>query len=645
MRAAPVLWLAACIDYSPAGKPGDPEVIGRDTSRPDAEETGGDTDDTASSREEVCDGLDNDGDGLTDEEFPDIDVDAVADCVDTTCVVALDGDEELSEAHWCERSVTAAVDPWNVELLWELDISATCFNIVAADLFADGTVELVCAETITGRLQLIDGRTGRRFATIDGVADYTGIAIADLDGDGRMNILVYNTTGAIVAYEPDGGILWTGPVVLREVGYEVDPIEVVDLDEDGRPEIVGQYAILRSDGTLFTPVGADEPDDLNHTDIAAADLDGDGNVDILSEWARFQSDGAMVWEYVPPDHGRWSSIPLLVQADGDDDAEVVWAGDNFFAVVESDGGIVEEHAGDMYASFPCAGDMDGDGDMDLLVVGTTGTRAWSLPSTQLWVGPYVDLTEISVGCTTFDSDLDGRKEVVYGDGEALYVLDGTTGTVLYQHDRVSPTADDRVLVVDLDGDDSVEIVASTFGGGYGPMLRAYGNVNRDWPPGTQMWPSATWSGTSLLPDGRVPRTPHKPWLTTKVWRGQPEVPIFGSDLRPAIGDTCVASCEADGEVRMAVRLENLGPDEVEAGVPVAVYGLDGTGERVLLTVLTSAQWLDDGRAGASWEVVTTTAQAARGLVIVAGDDGTGSVHADDCGGDNNTVEWALTECP
>lgn len=299
----------------------------------------------------------------------------------------------------------------------------------------------------------------------------------------------------------------------------------------------------------------------------------------------------------------------------------------------------------MYASFPCAGDMDGDGDMDLLVVGTTGTRAWSLPSTQLWVGPYVDLTEISVGCTTFDFDLDGRKEVVYGDGEALYVLDGTTGTVLYQHDRVSPTADDRVLVVDLDGDDSVEIVASTFGGGYGPMLRAYGNVNRDWPPGTQMWPSATWSGTSLLPDGRVPRTPHKPWLTTKVWRGQPEVPIFGSDLRPAIGDTCVASCEADGEVRMAVRLENLGPDEVEAGVPVAVYGLDGTGERVLLTVLTSAQWLDDGRAGASWEVVTTTAQAARGLVIVAGDDGTGSVHADDCGGDNNTVEWALTECP
>ena len=35
---------------------------------------------------EICDGVDNDGDGLIDEGFPDTDGDGIADCVDTeTC--------------------------------------------------------------------------------------------------------------------------------------------------------------------------------------------------------------------------------------------------------------------------------------------------------------------------------------------------------------------------------------------------------------------------------------------------------------------------------------------------------------------------------------------------------------------------------
>ena len=646
MRAAPVLWLAACIDYSPAGKPGDPEVIGRDTSRPDAAETGGDTDDTASSPEEVCDGLDNDGDGLVDEGAADVDGDGLGDCVDTTCTVAREREERVEEPTTCERSVDPPTAPWDVELLWEAVADTHCLSIVAADLQLDGTTEIVCAETVDSALRVLDGPTGTLIWRAPVAAQWTGIALADLDGGGQLEIVSYSPTGSVIALGADGTLQWESPVVVPALRPDIIPLEVSALGGAGSPGIFGPYAILRGgDGSLVAGVPADPRGAVTHEEVAVADLDGDAAPDFVSKLTRRALDGSSLWEYVPSSEGDYTSIPLVVQADADDDGEVVLVTDNSFALFEPDGTMLVEQAGGMYASIPCAGDMDGDGDMDLLVMGAAGSRAWSLPRTPIWQGPYMDVSEASVGCTTFDFDLDGAKEVIYGDGAALYILDGSTGAVLYQHDRFSATYDDRVLIVDLDGDGSVEIVSSTWSGGTGPSLRAYGNVNRDWPPGTQMWPSATWSGTSLLPDGRVPRTPHKPWLTTKVWRGQPEVPIFGSDLRPAIGDTCVASCEADGEVRMAVRLENLGPDEVEAGVPVAVYGLDGTGERVLLTVLTSAQWLDDGRAGASWEVVTTTAQAARGLVIVAGDDGTGSVHADDCGGDNNTVEWALTECP
>lgn len=639
-RAAPALLLAACIDHDPAGKPADEP--GPDTAHAD---TG--TESGVTSPEEVCDGLDNNGDGGVDEGFGDVDADAVADCVDTECAVALAGAEAVSDGSTCTHDVAPAVEPWAVEVLWELDLAAYCLSVVAADLFADGDSEIACVNWPSGRLQIIDGTSGRLIRWDIEVAGWTGLAVANLDADAELEIVAYSQEGTVLALNPDGSTLWESRVVLPEVGSEVDPIEVYDLDGDGSPEVVGKFAVLRgTDGRVLDLVAsALQADEASTEELAIGDVDADGATDIFSEWARYRADGSLVWAYAPIDDGHFAANPLLVQADGDEDAEIVLSGDDFFTLLEPDGTIIAEQSGGLFATVPCAGDIDGDGDTDLVVMGSDGSQAWSLPGTLMWEGPYEDITEAWVGCTTFDFDLDGAKEVIYGDEDALFILDGTTGAVLYQHARFSPTLDDRVLVVDLDGDGSVEIVSTTGAGGDGPMLRVYGNVNRDWPPGAQMWPSATWSGTSLLPDGRVPRTPHKPWLTTKVWRGQPETPVFGADLRPAIGETCVASCEDDGQVRVEVRLENLGPDEVESGAPLAVYGLDGAGGRVLLQVLTLPEWLDDGRAAPSWEVVTTTEQAKRGLVFVAGDDGTGSFVPDDCETANNEVAWALEACP
>ena len=40
----------------------------------------------------TCDGVDNDGDGLVDEGFPDSDGDGIADCVDTETCDGVDND-------------------------------------------------------------------------------------------------------------------------------------------------------------------------------------------------------------------------------------------------------------------------------------------------------------------------------------------------------------------------------------------------------------------------------------------------------------------------------------------------------------------------------------------------------------------------
>jgi hypothetical protein len=340
-------------------------------------------------------------------------------------------------------------------------------------------------------------------------------------------------------------------------------------------------------------------------------------------------------------------IPILLQADADDNAEIAWITSHDFIGQDSDGTILTDFdfsTGYMEPSVQCAGDVDGDGLMDIISLGHDNVYAWTAAGVEKWHHPLYDLTGNWGGCTTFDFDLDGAKEVLFADMAGFHILDGATGDVRYTDPTYfTLTADDTPLVVDLDGDGSVEIVMVSPASDI--SVTTYRNVNRDWPPGTNMWPSSTWSGTSLLPDGSVPRTPQKSWLTTKVWKGQPELPLNGIDLRPATGDVCVASCADDGEVRVEVRLQNLGPDEAQVGAPLAVYGLDGTGARVLLQVLSLSDWLDDGRSAASWEVVTTTAQARRGLVFVAGDPGTGVIASSDCDATNNELVWSLAECP
>ncbi len=651
--AVPLALLAACIDYNPTGKPEDSVPWGIDDTEPPDSGPPDTSDDTAPPPEESCDGVDNDGDGEVDEGFPDADADAVADCVDTECVVALDGDEAVSDTYTCTNVVAPPADPWNVELMWEADPMVTCRFAAVADLDADGTVEIVCTGAYEGdRAWVLDGATGAIEARWDVFREESHVAIADLDRDGDLEVVGFDPDFYPVVVDAAGAPVWRGAMALAQGTYS-SHLEIRDLGADGEPEVVTHKGAVRgTDGAVvgrFDASGEAQPLEFQ---IAAEDLDLDGDLELAYQWSAWDTASGLLWQVRPSGSDHGFAIPLPVQADADDEAELFWTTMDHFQLAEADGTVVDGRAYSgtdaTTVSVPCAGDIDGDGEMEVVSVGSNAFHAWSALGELEWTVPMLDETPNWGGCTTFDFDLDGAKEVVALDQDAVYVLDGRTGATLVRADDGfdSATMGDQPLVVDLDGDGSVEILVTSPSTLYDTALHAWRNVNRDWPPGTQMWPSATWSGTSLLPDGRVPRTPHAPWLTTQVWRGQPEAPVFGADLRPVVGDTCVASCADDGgEVRVEVRLENLGPDEAEAGAPLAVYGLDTGGGRVLLSVLTLPDWLDDGRAAASWEVVTTTEQAKRGLVFVAGDDGTGSLVSDDCETGNNELTWVLTACP
>ncbi len=117
------------------------------------------------------------------------------------------------------------------------------------------------------------------------------------------------------------------------------------------------------------------------------------------------------------------------------------------------------------------------------------------------------------------------------------------------------------------------------------------------------------------------------------------------DLRPEITDWCVSCCEeAQGQVLLALRLVNLGPQEAQRGVSIAVYGLDDKGRQTLLGTAEFTEFIDNGTASAAQQVALSVEQARKGVVLVAGDEGKGALAVEDCDPSNNELEWRLADC-
>ncbi|MEE2971859.1 MAG: FG-GAP-like repeat-containing protein [Planctomycetota bacterium] len=286
-------------------------------------------------------------------------------------------------------------------------------------------------------------------------AALTMVATGDLDGDGDPDLVLTgrNADGLAFVSINDQGVF--GEPQPLEIGGQADYVEIADLDGDDRPDLIfavrsfrGRLAVLRGlgDGTFR------EPEEIRlgrePRCVLARDLDGDGDIDL----AGLNHREPVIEILVNDGTGRFDRRPSVVV-----------------------GGAA---VGIPYPQAMEAGDLDGDGDLDLAIVCTgesrvhvalnRGDATFDAPSGWRPVrvaGEIGGMSEVRLG----DLDLDGDLDVVV----PLILLDSPSHLGMYSNRSDANGADfDRevaapstdagyaftVALADLDGDGDLDAI-------------------------------------------------------------------------------------------------------------------------------------------------------------------------------------------
>jgi len=176
-----------------------------------------------------------------------------------------------------------------------------CDAVEVADLDRDGNVDVVTtsfAPGVAGRLYVFLNNGGGRLSepiAYDLRGSPVAIALGDLNGDGALDVITGN--GGTNPNYSVSVLLGKGDGTFREVqtyraGNETSAVAVVDLDGDGKLDVLaGSYLDTKvwfyrgtGDGRLIETQGIEAAPDVARS-LVTADFDGDGKLDLALTYA------------------------------------------------------------------------------------------------------------------------------------------------------------------------------------------------------------------------------------------------------------------------------------------------------------------------------------------------------------------------
>ncbi|MFB6811286.1 FG-GAP repeat domain-containing protein, partial [Streptomyces sp. NPDC056387] len=113
------------------------------------------------------------------------------------------------------------------------------------------------------------------------------VAVADLDGDGRLDLVTSDFADSTVSVLLNRGGGDFGPRVAYATGVNPTSVTTADLNGDARADIVtsdgaGTVSVLTNHGDGTFGPAAIHPTGTNPSAVTTADLDGDGRLDLVT---------------------------------------------------------------------------------------------------------------------------------------------------------------------------------------------------------------------------------------------------------------------------------------------------------------------------------------------------------------------------
>lgn len=326
-------------------------------------------------------------------------------------------------------------------------------------------------------------------------------AVADINRDGRLEIAVgtrafVSGDGPVYVFRDNGTILPGWPFRGGN-GYFNESPTLADVDGDDTLEVIicerrgslGYLYVVRHDGRIQPGSWPAALDHVPATGAAAGDIDGDGTIEIVqcsyNSMYVFNAAGNLRsgWPVTMPNNRNWSyQSPALADIDGDDTLEIITA-------MHKEGGscIVFRHDGRVQPGWPqvygywtycppTVCDLYRDGDLKVICGTSAGVsgftpvlHAYDDNGNPLSGFPFVSETGSNEpNLTVADIDGDNDMEIIFTSNRITNA--DSLGFVYALHHNGQPvngfplrpwgfTYLNGPNVADVDGDDSLDIVA------------------------------------------------------------------------------------------------------------------------------------------------------------------------------------------
>jgi hypothetical protein len=215
--------------------------------------------------------------------------------------------------------------------------SATSFRppvlgiISVADVNGDGKPDLLVPDESANTSSSIYVNQGANQFELTSGAPAQSLQMADLDGDGLADLVGTDGTNILIWKGTGSSTFGGSPVSIAPpagVGFQAQQIQIVDMDGDGRPDIVMPGVILFNQGNLsFSAVAVNFGS--TQGPFVVGDFNHDGHMDIASGGFTLLGQGNRSFRTVTPNNlnltgGNFAAVGDL---NGDGNADVVYSGD------------------------------------------------------------------------------------------------------------------------------------------------------------------------------------------------------------------------------------------------------------------------------------------------------------------------------